>query len=182
MARITLFQEGDDPALDPLVKKIRSGRRNTLNNLYRALLRSPPITEAWFQQLNAVRFGTRLDGRLRELVIIRIAWLNDVKYQLRQHIPSLAVADGVSVAECAALADWRPSAFFDARERAVLAYVDEMMRNFSVPDAVFAALKPHFSERQIVELTVLAATYSMHGHVLRALDIDLEKVVGDRGH
>lgn len=176
MARIPLFTDDDDPAIKPLVEKIRTGRRNTVNNLYRTLLHSPPVTEAWFQQLNAVRFGTQLVGRMRELVIMRVAYLNDAKYQLRQHIPSLALADNVTLEECHALADWRPSKFFDAKERATLAYVDEVTKNFSVPDAVFAELRKHYTDRQIVELTVLIATYNMHGHVLRALDIDLEKV------
>ena len=85
-------------------------------------------------------------------------------------------ADGVTLEECHALADWRPSKFFDAKERATLAYVDEVTKNFSVPDAVFDELRKHYTDRQIVELTVLIATYNMHGHVLRALDIDLEKV------
>ena len=40
-----------------------------------------------------------------------------------------------------------------------------MTRQVEVPDAVFEALKPHFSQRQIVELTVLIATYNMHTRV-----------------
>jgi alkylhydroperoxidase family enzyme len=49
-----------------------------------------------------------------------------------------------------------------------------MTRQVEVPDAVFEALKPHFSQRQIVELTVLIATYNMHTRVLRALEVDPE--------
>jgi 4-carboxymuconolactone decarboxylase len=39
---------------------------------------------------------------------------------------------------------------------------------------VFDALNLHFSERQIVELTVLVGTYNMQTRVLRALEIDPE--------
>ena len=76
--------------------------------------------------------------------------------------------------ECDALADWRSSEFFDERERAALTYTDVMTREIAVPDPVFAAVKRHFDDRQIVELTVLIGTYNMNARVLRALELDLE--------
>jgi alkylhydroperoxidase family enzyme len=39
---------------------------------------------------------------------------------------------------------------------------------------VFDALRPHFSEREIVELTVLVGIYNMHTRVFTALGIDPE--------
>jgi alkylhydroperoxidase family enzyme len=59
-------------------------------------------------------------------------------------------------------------------ERAALAYADAMTRDIDVSDAVFEALRPHFSERQLVELTVLIATYNMLTRILQALQVDLE--------
>jgi alkylhydroperoxidase family enzyme len=49
-----------------------------------------------------------------------------------------------------------------------------MTRTIEVPDPVFAALREHFNEKQIVELTVLIGTYNMHTRVLQALQIDPE--------
>ncbi len=60
------------------------------------------------------------------------------------------------------------------RERPRLAYTDAMTRDIAVPDAVFDALRPHFNERQIVELTVLIGLYNMHTRVFTALGIDPE--------
>ena len=93
---------------------------------------------------------------------------------LRQHVPSLALADGLSLEECDALADWRASKCFSASERAVLAYADTMTRDIAVPDDVFAEVKRHFNAREIVELTVLIGTYNMNARVLQALQLDLE--------
>jgi hypothetical protein len=90
------------------------------------------------------------------------------------HVPSLALADGLTREECDALADWRSSKFFDERERAALTYTDVMTREIAVPDAVFSPLNQHFTDRQIVELTVLIGTYNMNARVLRALELDLE--------
>ena len=113
-----------------------------------------------------MRWKTTLDGRLREIVIIRIGHLADSQYVLRQHVPSLALAEGLTLEECDALADWRTSKLFSESERAVLAYADTMTRDIEVPDAVFAEVKTHFNNRQIVELTVLIGSYNMNARVL----------------
>jgi len=175
MARVPLIDEDAHPELAPLVERIRGRRRGALINVYRTLLNSPKLAETWFDHVNAVRWETTLDGRLRELVIIRIGHVTRGAYILRQHVPRLALADGVSEAECAALADWRASGLFSARERAALAYADAMTTEIDVPDEVYEPLARQFDDpRQIVELTVLVATYNMHSRVLQALRVDLE--------
>jgi alkylhydroperoxidase family enzyme len=174
MARISLIEEKDHPEIAALIDKIKAGRRGGLLNVYKLLLHSPPLAETWLDHVGAVRWKTSLSGRLRELLVIRIARVNDVPYVLAQHIPALAVAEGVTLAECDALADWRKAAGFSAAERAALAYADAMVTQTSVPDDVFAELKRHYDERAIVEISVLIGTYLMHNRVMKALAIDLE--------
>jgi alkylhydroperoxidase family enzyme len=179
MARVSLIDENNHADLAPLVERIRGRRRGALINVYRLLLNSPPLAATWFDHVNAVRWDTTLSGRLRELVIIRVGYLTSAAYILRQHVPRLALADGVSEAECADLADWQASDLFSEAERAALAYTDAMTRDIDVPDDVYDALARHFAdERQIVELTVLIATYNMHSRVLQALKVDLEPLQG----
>src|SRR6266705_2811073 len=124
MARVPLIQEQDHPEFAEMIEKFRAGRRGKLINIYRMLLNAPPLAESWFNHSNTVRWKTTLPGRLREIVIIRMGHLANSQYVLRQHVPSLALADGLSLEECDALADWRSSKFFSASERAVLAYAD----------------------------------------------------------
>jgi alkylhydroperoxidase family enzyme len=174
MARIPLIEEAEHPELADLIGRIKAGRRGGLLNVYKLLLHSPALAATWFDHNGAVRWKTALDGRLREIVIIRIAHLNGVEYVLAQHVPSLAMAEGLTIAECAALADWRASGLFDARERAALAYAEAMTLATSVPDDVFAEVRRHFADRGIVELSVLIGTYIMHNRVMAALAIDLE--------
>jgi len=174
MSRIPYIENVDAPDIAELAARISAGRRGNVINVYRLLLHSPPLAETWFEHLNAVRWKTTLSGRLRELLIIRIALINRVDYVIAQHIPKLALADGVSLDECEALRDWSASALFSSDERAALAYADAMTRDVSVPDDVFAAVRQHFDPRQIVELSVLIGTYNMHNRVMVALQIDLE--------
>ena len=52
-----------------------------------------------------------------------------------------------------ALPDYRTSELFTERERAALAYAEEATEHKRVSEATFAALRTHFSEQEIVELT-----------------------------
>jgi 4-carboxymuconolactone decarboxylase len=174
MARVSYIEEKDHPELAELIGKVRAGRRGALFNVYKLLLHSPALAASWLDMISTARFATALDGRLREIVIIRVGYLNCTDYVVKQHVPQLSVPEGLSKEESDALADWRASTFFSARERAALAYADAMTRDIAVPDSVFDALRAHFSERQIVDLTVLIGIYNMHTRVFTALRIDPE--------
>jgi 4-carboxymuconolactone decarboxylase len=172
MARVPLLDDETNPELAELIATLRAGRRGTLINVYRLLLHSPPLAESWFGHSNAVRWKTDLSGRLRELVILRVASLLSADYIVNQHIPELTAPEGLGEAELAELAHWRMATCFNEKERAALAYADTMTRDIVVPDAVFDELKRQFNDRQIVELTVLIGSYNMNARVLTALDID----------
>jgi alkylhydroperoxidase family enzyme len=174
MARISYIKETDHPELAELIGKVRAGRRGTLINVYKLLLHTPALAGCWLDLISTARFKTALDGRLREIIIVRVGYLNRTDYVVRQHVPQLSEPEGVTQTESEALADWQNSALFNARERAALAYADAMTRDITVPDAVFDALRPHFNEREIVELTVLVGIYNMHTRVFTALGIDPE--------
>ncbi len=93
MARVPLLDGDEDPSMAELAEKIRSGRRGNVINVYKLLLHSPPVAENWFNLINTLRWGTELPGRLREIVIIRIGYLNRVDYVINQHVPKLALAE-----------------------------------------------------------------------------------------
>ena len=110
MARISLIEEAEHPELAELIARFKAGRRGGLINVYKLLMHSPDLAATWFEHNNAVRWKTQLSGRLREIVIIRIAHLNGIDYVLAQHVPGLALAEGLTLAECEALADCAPPA------------------------------------------------------------------------
>ena len=174
MARVPLIDPDDHPELAELAERIRGRRGGKLINVYRTLLHSPPLAESWFEHINRVRWDTEIDGRLREIVIIRLGHLVESAYVLRQHVPKLAAGEGVTEEACDALKDWRESDLFDESERATLAYVDAMTLAITVPDEAFTPLRVHFSHRQIVELTLMIGAYISHSRVLQALVVDLE--------
>ena len=173
MARVSYIEEKDYPELAAEIAKIKGGR-GALINIYKLLLHSPKVCMTWFEYIGAIRWGTKLSPRLRELAIVRIAQAANYAYALQQHVPAIAVPDGVSLEECEALKDWQGSRFFSEAECAALAYVDAVRDGSGVPDDVFNAVRKHYSEREVVELTVLTGVYIMHNRIFTALKVDLE--------
>ncbi len=173
MARIPYVDENAivaDPALIGAIK----GGRGRLINIYKLLLHAPELASTWFAHINATR-DTKLNGRLRELAIVRIAHNASYEYALRQHVPVLAAREGVTDAECTALKNWQDLNLFDERERAALSYVDAMQNGVTVPDSVFDGMKKYFDIRELVELTIIVGTYIMHHRVFTTLGVDPEQ-------
>ncbi len=94
-------EDGVDPALAEQIRAERGGR---LLLLYRVLLNSPPVAMGWLKLFTALRQQTQMPGRLREIVILRIAALNKAEYEYEAHVPfaktehSTTVWRGISAA------------------------------------------------------------------------------------
>jgi AhpD family alkylhydroperoxidase len=173
MARIPYVDDTARPELKALCDRIRAERGGRLLNLYKALLNSPKVAEAWLQLFTVIRQQCELPARERELVILAIALINHADYEYQNHIP-FALAAGLTGQQLDELPRWRSSALFSERDRAVLAYAEAMTREVHVPDEVFEAMRRHFEPRQLVELTATVGGYNLVSRVLEALKIDPE--------
>jgi AhpD family alkylhydroperoxidase len=96
-----------------------------------------------------------LDHRLLELVKTRASQLNGCAYCLDMHTKD-ARAAGETEQRLYALSAWRETPFFNARERAALGWTEAVTRlgEGPVSDEVYAEVRPHFDDRQLVDLTL----------------------------
>jgi alkylhydroperoxidase family enzyme len=172
MARIS-YPDPSRNEREPLVERIMQERGGKVLNLYRMLLHSPPVAEGWLAFLTAVRQRTALRGRYRELAILRVAVLNGAEYEFDIHV-SFALEEGIGAAVIEELRVDRTPEGLDGADRAVLAYADSMTRELRVPDDVFAQVREHFAEREVVELTATIAAYNCVSRFLEALRVDPE--------
>ena len=141
-------------------------------NLYRTLANHPALVAAWTEFANSIRHDSKTPRALRELMILRTAQLTRSEYEWAQHL-KLARKMGVREAQIAALAGWRASPEFDARERAAL-LLTEAVQAIDVSDAVHAEVKKHFSDAEFIELVFTASFYAMVSRMLDALRIELD--------
>jgi len=141
-------------------------------NLYRALGNHPALVAAWTEFANAIRHESRTPRVLRELMILRSGQLQRSEYEWAQHL-KMARKAGVREAQIEALARWRDSNEFDARERAAL-LLTEAVTAGNVNDAVYAEVSKTFDHSEYVELCITAAFYCMVDRMLDAMRVELD--------
>ena len=141
-------------------------------NLYRALGNHPGLVAAWTEFANAIRHDSRTPRALRELMILRTAQLARSEYEWAHHL-RMARKAGLPEEKIEALAGWRESPAFDARERAALALTEGVMA-CDVSDAVHAEVRKHFSDAEFVELSLTAGFYAMVSRMLDAMRVELD--------
>lgn len=95
------------------------------------------------------------DARLRALIEIRVSQMNGCAYCLDMHITE-ARHLGETQQRLDCLAAWADAPFFTERERAALAWAEAVTRvaETHVPDDVHAAMRQHFGDKELVDLTV----------------------------
>jgi len=113
------------------------------------------LDHAATKELDKVDF----DPRLRELVRIRASQLNGCAYCVDMHTKD-ARAIGETEQRIYALPVWREAPFFSRRERAALAFAEEvtLAARDHVPDAAWQAVAAEFSEAELGALVSLIVT------------------------
>ena len=142
-------------------------QRGRISLLYEVLLNSAPLAEGWEKLLTAVRNHSSVPPDIREMVILRVAILNQAPFEFEAHAP-IARKVGVPEAKLAALRETHPGDAFTPRERAVFALTDAMTRDVQIPDEL---LRAYFDTRALVELVATVAAYNMVSRFLEALQI-----------
>ncbi len=104
--------------------------------------------------LMELRAAKTLPKRALERAIVTVSQLNACDYCVAHHKPFLAV-EGVSSAGADRLLDYRDHPELDECDKLVVEYaIAAWERSTRIPDSLFARLREHFSEAQIVELTL----------------------------
>jgi AhpD family alkylhydroperoxidase len=100
-----------------------------------------------------------IEHSLLELVKMRASQINGCAYCLDMHSKD-ARALGETEQRIYALSAWRETPFFSDRERAALEWTEAvtLVASGHVPDSVYEAVVPHFSEPELVALTFAAVT------------------------
>ncbi|WP_242128018.1 carboxymuconolactone decarboxylase family protein [Sphingobium sp. Sx8-8] len=112
--------------------------------------------------------STSLSRRLVELVRLRVAFHNQCRSCMAIRYQS-ALDDGLSEGAVCSLERPREADDLSPAEKAALAYADISSTNhFAIDEATFAALRPHFSEREIVELGAFIAFFIGFGRLSAA--------------
>ena len=109
----------------------------------------------------AVRKGKAVDDRLKYLVELKGAQMIGCEYCVDLG-SQICRSSGFSDDELLALPRYRQSDLFTEREKVALDYTVAVMRTpVEVTDDLFARMKEHFSDEQLVEITALLTVVNL---------------------
>jgi alkylhydroperoxidase family enzyme len=119
-----------------------------------------------------VFFGGDVDNRYKQLARLKLSLIHGCRTCNKQNVPG-ALAAGITDAQVAAMDDYESGPFTDA-EKAVIAYAGEVALTNPegrMSPTLFARLRSHFSEADILELGTTMAIISGMAKLSFVLDL-----------
>lgn len=164
-----LFGPDRDPVAEP------GTATGTPGDWWTVFALSPDVMRHAVRGFSLYRSPDRtLDPVLRELGQTRAGWLRESQFVFSQHCKSCRTL-GMSDAKIESIPTWQTSSEFNDVERVVLAYTDCLVAgNGRVPDELFAQLRTHLDDVQILEFTYITLLYEMHAIMSRALRLEFD--------
>jgi alkylhydroperoxidase family enzyme len=159
-----MFGPGRDPVAEP------GTATGTPGDWWTTFALVPDVLEHCVAGFALYRSPRRqLPAELRELGQIRAGWARGSQFVFSQHCKSCR-ALGMPEEKIAAIPAWSVADCWSPVERAVLAYTDALVLDGGrVPEGVFAELRAHLGDEEILELTYITGLYEMHATMSRAL-------------
>jgi len=144
-------------------------------NVFRVMSRHPALAGVVAKQLAMLLYrGNELDGRLRELIIMRIGWRTGALYEWTQHWP-VALRIGLTEAEILAVRDPANATCLGPAELAVIAAADDVLDHGAVGEASWRACAEHLSSHaERLELVPAICNWNTFSILLKSLQIPLE--------
>lgn len=167
--------EKTDPSLEPVLAQAQQRLPQFMNQI-RTLAHHPQIARDLVTLYLGFLDHSRVDRRLIELAVLTVSYLNRCNYCVSHHRP-LATETGLSSAALADLEAGRAQAseHLSPVEKLIVAYATHVTEDARrTPQALVDALRTHFDDAQLVELTVRIALANFFNRLNDALQIEIE--------
>lgn len=145
--------QGVDPTQSELLASLEAKTKKP-NAFFRVMAHRPEVLKSFVPLYGAIAGAGAVDPRVKELVYLTCSFTNQCAFCTAAHKASAPKA-GVTEDEIRALqaSDDKP---FSTAERAAIAYARDLTRTATAAESR-EALFAHFTEEQIVEITLVAA-------------------------
>ncbi len=136
---------------------------------------APDVYKAMFA-LEACIHKSGLEASLVELIKTRASQINNCAFCMDMHTKQ-ARKHGETQQRLYTLSAWRETPFFTGRERAALAWTEALtsVAETQVPDDVYEAARKHFTEKELVDVSLVIVTINGWNR----LSVAFRKVPGD---
>jgi 4-carboxymuconolactone decarboxylase len=141
-------------------------------NLFKVLMHHPTLVRRWAVFAGHVLRKQTLPARERELLILRIGWLNQAEYEWAQHV-EIAKREGVSEAEIESVKQG-PAGPWSAEDAVLLQAVDDLYEHSVISDATWERLAKKYSTEQMIDLVFTIGQYNLVSWALNSFGVPLD--------
>jgi alkylhydroperoxidase family enzyme len=143
-------------------------------NILKTMANHPKLAEAWQPFASYVLRDNTLPPRDRELLILRIGWLNRAEYEWGHH-SRLAKQVGLTDEEILRVTEGPETAGWSSFERALLRAADELHKSAYISDRTWAYLDARYDEKQLMDVVFTVGQYNMVSWALRSFRVPMEE-------
>lgn len=150
--------------------------KNAMNgqifNIFKVLAHHPKLVKRWTPFAGHVLGKQTLAFRDRELLILRIGWLNQAEYEFAQH-ELIAKKGGVTDADVENVKKG-PKGAWSEHEAALMQAADDLYENSVVSDATWAVLSKKYSTEQLMDVVFTIGQYNLVSWALNSFGVPLD--------
>jgi 4-carboxymuconolactone decarboxylase len=154
-----------------------SVEKNAMNgrifNIFKVLAHHPKLVKRWTPFAGHILGKQTLPFRDRELLILRIGFLNQAEYEFAQH-ELIAKKGGITDTEITRLQDGPKAAGWSEKESALLQVADDLFENSVVSDETWETLSKHYSTEQLMDAVFTVGQYNLVSWALNSFGVPLD--------
>ncbi|HXN86402.1 MAG TPA: carboxymuconolactone decarboxylase family protein [Candidatus Binataceae bacterium] len=152
------------------------GERNKVNgsvvNIFRVLMNHPKLARSWSRFAGYILGQQTLPARDREILILRIGWLNQAQYEWEQHV-RIGKSAGLTDAEIDQITKG-PKAGWDRLDAALVQAADDLFENSVVSDETWKTLSERYNTEQIMDAVFTIGQYNLVSWALNSFGVPLD--------
>src|SRR5258708_595886 len=129
-------------------------------NIFRVLMQHPKLARAWSKFANYILSDQQtLAPREREILILRIGWLNQAPYEYQQHV-RIAKSVGLTDDEIDRIGKG-PKAGWNNHDAALIQTADDLFENSVVSDESWKTLSERYNTEQMMDVVFTVGQYNL---------------------
>jgi 4-carboxymuconolactone decarboxylase len=142
-------------------------------NIFRVLMNHPKLARAWSRFASYILSDQQtLSARDREILILRIGWLNQAPYEFEQHV-RIARGAGITDDEIERIKKG-PSAGWNRHDAALVKAADDLFENSIVSDQTWQTLSERYNTQQMMDVVFTVGQYNLVSWALNSLGVPLD--------
>ena len=149
-------------------------RNGRVLGVWSTCAQAPELCNAWLVFTDYLLQDSTLPTRDRELLILRIGWLNGGAYEWAAHT-GLARSVGITDEELRRIITGPDAQGWSAWDSTLLRAADELHANALVSDSTWAALAERYDRRQLMEAVFTVGQYNLVAMYLNSLGVQFEE-------